>query len=178
MVDWTVEKIAALSTEDLKSLRANAAAKSNQQLIDLCDAELLVRVPRRTRAQVNRGPNESRRGQYVCGYHFVCPSETGLTFNADHTVWTGTWVVDKENAEMSSRYGAYVALHTSKSEPSYLQGALKDWRQAKRNAEYADGRPVRIPLGIDLLFDPAGQPYEWSGDGSGEKGYVWKEIPK
>jgi hypothetical protein len=79
---------------------------------------------------------------------------------------------------MSSRYGAYVALHTSKSEPSYLQGALKDWRQAKRNAEYADGRPVRIPLGIDLLFDPAGQPYEWSGDGSGEKGYVWKEIPK
>ncbi len=79
---------------------------------------------------------------------------------------------------MSSKYGAYVALHTSKSESSYLQGALKDWRQAKRNTEYADGRPVRIPFGIDLLFEPTGQPYQWGGDGTGEKGYVWAEIPK
>lgn len=121
---------------------------------------------------------ESRRGQYVCGYHFVCPAERGVTFDGDRTIWTGTWVVDKRNAEKSTKYGAYVALHVAKSESSYLQGALKGWREAKRDREYADGRPVRIPLGIDMLLDRTDRPYEWKGDGSGEKGYLWTKIPK
>ena len=34
----------------------------------------------------------------VIGFHFVCPGEKGVTPNGDGTVWTGTWVVDREAA--------------------------------------------------------------------------------
>jgi hypothetical protein len=178
MIDWTTERIAALSKEALKNLRANAQAKGNEQVVHLCDTELSARTLRRKGARPHRTADESRRGQYVCGYHFVCPSEEGVTRNSDQTVWTGTWVVEKRKAEESSRYGAYVALHTSKNEPSYLQGNLKDSRVAKLNSEYADGRAVKIPMGVDLLFERSDEPYDWCGDGSGEKGYLWKNVPK
>jgi hypothetical protein len=45
---------------------------------------------------------KSRRGgmpkRVVIGFHFVCPGEKGVTPNGDGTVWTGTWVVDREAA--------------------------------------------------------------------------------
>ena len=118
----------------------------------------------------------SRRGQFVSGYHFVCPREKGVTPNGDGTIWTGTWVVEKGNAEKSAKYGAYVALHTARAEMSYLQGNVKDWRRAKRDDQYADGRRVKIEFGVDFLLEPTNQPHQWNGEGSGEKGYVWKNI--
>jgi len=109
----------------------------------------------------------------VVGFHFVCPDERGVTRNPDGTIWTGTWVVDSNHAERGSKNGAYVALHTSKSQRSYLQGTIKDWRKAPRDPEYADGRRVKIESGIDFLFEPTSEAYEWQGDGAGEKGYAW-----
>jgi hypothetical protein len=84
-----------------------------------------------------------------------------------------SWVVDRKHAEIGSKLGAYVALHTKKSESSYLQGIIKDWRTTHRQSEYAEGRRVQIELGVDFLLQPTVDPYQWCGDGAGEKGYAW-----
>jgi hypothetical protein len=118
------------------------------------------------------------RSSPVVGFHFVCPQETGVTHNSDSTVWTGTWVVDARHAERGARIGAYVALHTTKSEPSYLQGTIKDWRRSPRERQYADGQPAKTPFGIDFLLELTASPYDWQGDGSGEKGYAYAEPSK
>jgi hypothetical protein len=119
---------------------------------------------------------QARSNQVVVGFHFVCDRGKGLESNSDGTIWTGTWVVDSAHAERAARIQAYVALHSSKAEPSYLQGIVKDWRTSPRAREYAEGRPVRIESGIDFLLELTDQPYDWSGDGSGEKGYVWTVL--
>ena len=140
----------------------------------LCDAELSRRAP--SREKTPRTPKvivESRHAQVVIGFHFVCPQEKGVTRNSDGTVWTGTWVVDKIHAERAAKIGAYVAPHTAKSELSYLQGVVKDWRKMEREQEYADGKPVKIEFGVDFLLEITNEPHPWNGDGSGEKGYVW-----
>ena len=96
-----------------------------------------------------------------------------MTRNKDGTAWTGTWVVDTRHAEIGSKIGSYVALHRAKSERSYLQGTVKDWRKAHRDREYAEGQRVKIETGVDFLLELTVEPYAWDGDGTGEKGYVW-----
>jgi len=178
MIEWSPQRIAALSTEDLKNLRANALRKAGKSIIELCDAEIERRTPARAKVTNVLRSGLSRTDQYVGGYHFVCPAEKGVIRNGDGTFWTGTWVVEKLNAEMSTKHGAYIALHVTKSDQSYLQGNLKDWRQAERDREYAEGQLVKIPMGVDFLVEPTDQPYQWIGDGAGEKGYAWKDVPK
>jgi hypothetical protein len=173
MVDWTRERIAELSLEGVKNLRRNANRRGETAIIERCDSELAARAPVRYKSPRITGSRESHRGQVVIGYHFVCPREKGVTKNPDGTIWTGTWVVDKKWAERSSKIGAYVALHAARSEPSYLQGIVKDWRSAKRDPEYTEDRPVKIEYGVVFLLEPTNEPYQWKGDGSGEKGYVW-----
>ena len=178
MVDWTAERIAALPTDAVKALRQNASRLGEMSVLTLCDAELSRRTPTREKpARVTNVTAEPRDGQVVVGFHFVCPQGKGVTTNSDGTVWTGTWVVDKIHAERAARIGAYVALHTAKSELSYLQGVVKDWRKMEREQEYADGRPVKIEFGVDFLLEITNEPYGWKVDGSGEKGYVWN-TPK
>jgi hypothetical protein len=171
MTDWTAEKIAQLSTDQIKSLLNNAMKSDAKAIIEGCENELKKRKPQRS-SQIPRKP-VSRDGDDVIGFHFVCPAEKGITRNADGTIWTGTWVVDKKHAARAVEVRAYVALHASKSEPSYLQGIVKDWRRTGRQREYADGRPVQIEEGIDFLLEPTEQPHIWHGDGTGEKGYLW-----
>jgi hypothetical protein len=178
MVDWTVEKIAELPTDRLKVLRDNARRLGEDLVLTLCDAELSRRAPsHEKRSRITKVDAESRCGQVVVGFHFVCPQEKGVTRNSDGTVWTGTWVVDKVHAKRAARIGAYVALHTTKSELSYLQGVVRDWRKMAREQEYAEDRPVKIEFGVDFLLETTDEPYGWKGDGSGEKGYVWN-TPK
>ena len=43
---WTKEKIAGLSLADLKSLSDNAKARSNSEVVSLCDAEIEDRKPK------------------------------------------------------------------------------------------------------------------------------------
>ena len=77
------------------------------------------------------------------------------------TAPTGSWVVDEDHAARGMKMGSYVALHQTKSEPSYRQGIIKDWRKDKDN-----GR-------IWFLLEPTQEPYLWVGSGAGEKGYYW-----
>jgi hypothetical protein len=174
MTDWTAERIGGLPTEGVKSLRDNAIQRGASHVVELCNAELTKRSAANKKS-TRVDPQESKHGKTVLGFHFVCPREKGVTTNTDGTFWTGTWVVDKNHAEQGLKHGAYVALHAAKSDPSYLQGIIRGWRRTKREHEYAEGRPVKIEYGVDFLLEPTNESYRWSGDGSGEKGYVWNK---
>jgi hypothetical protein len=176
VIQWSAETVAELELDGLKRLRVNALKKGHEQLIALCDAEPAKRKP--PKSPKMKTASLPRPDQYIFGYHFVCPGERGVLHNADGTLWTGTWVVDKSHLEKSMKYGAYVALHVTRSDPSYIQGNLKDWRPAKRDYEYADGKPVKNIMGIDFLLEPTTLPHQWIGDATGEKGYRWDKVPK
>jgi hypothetical protein len=45
-LNWTAEKISELSLIDLKNLTQNASAKGNQEVVTLCEAELISRKPK------------------------------------------------------------------------------------------------------------------------------------
>lgn len=171
-MEWTADRIAGLTLDQVKSIRKNAAKRGAQGTVDLCDVDLARRNRRATkRAEIKHTHVEGM----VRGFHFVCPTEKGLTRNRDGTVWTGTWVVDKNHAERAARIGAYVALHAAKSELSYLQGVVRDWRHKEHEPAYADGQLVKTKFGIDFLIEPTHEPLQWHGDGSGEKGYFYGE---
>lgn len=117
MVDWST-RIAGMSRDQVKALRDNAVRLGNTEVLELCNAAL----SRGSATQPRVGSaGRSGRSATVAGFHFVCPQETGVIPNPDGTVWTGTWVVDSRHAERGARIGAYVALHTAKSEPGHLQ---------------------------------------------------------
>lgn len=175
-MDWTPEKLSALGTDGLKSLRDNAAKKGVSDLVDLCDVELERRKPKKAPG-VGAGSRTHSSNDVVIGFHFVCAKEQGVTRNPDGLIWTGTWVVALTHAERAAKIGSYVALHESKAEPSYLQGTIKGFRQSERERSYAEGQEVQTEYGIDFLFEPGDQPREWVGDGSGEKGYAWSSQP-
>lgn len=172
MKQWTPERIADISADSVKNLRANAAKQGATWLVVLCDADLArrapVRVTRRSTQAIKRSQDD-----VVLGFHFVCINEQGVTRNSDGTAWTGTWVVDRTHARRASSIGSYVALHSEKCEPSYLQGVIKDFRRRQRERSYAQGQRAQTEYGIDFLFELTDKPYEWAGDGAGEKGYAW-----
>lgn len=171
-LEWTAEKIAALTTQQIKDLKINAEKKGAAVVLALCDDELTRRKPAPKRST----KLHSRKGHYVSCFHFICPKENEVIRNSGGTIWSGTWVVSEENAETSLRYGGKVALHTSKAEPSYLQGVIKGWRKSPRKNEYADGIKVKTSHGIDFLLEPFNQQLLWVGDATGEKGYDWSET--
>lgn len=173
MNEWTAERIAALAIDKVKSLRDNAKRLGSNGVVELCDLDLTQRAESRRSRRLVSTPTKSKSA-FVIGFHFVCPDEKGVTRNPEGTIWTGTWVVDAKHAQHGSKIDAYVALHSAKSEPSYLQGTIKDWRRATRESECAEGREVKIDSGIDFLFEPTDETYEWRGDGAGEKGYAWE----
>jgi hypothetical protein len=175
MVTWTKEKISEQSNDQLKSLRDNAEKHGRHDIAGLCIEELSQRKPKRVKALKNL-QFEDRAGQYVSEFHFVCPNELGVTHNEDGTIWTGTWVVAEEHAQNAIRFGAQVALHSLKSEKSYLCGVVVDWRKRPRENHYTGDQETQTKEGIDFLLKLSETPLAWVGDGSGEKGYAWKPI--
>jgi hypothetical protein len=175
MVEWTIEKIAALSNKNIDTLRENAVKRGRQDILDLCNEELARRKPIRTR-KVSANTPEDHAGQYVSEFHFVCPNELGITRNQDGTIWTGTWVVAEEHAENAITHGALVSLHSSRAEPSYLQGPIKAWRKSPRQLQYSGEQTTQIKEGIDFLFQLSKLPLPWKGDATGEKGYAWTSL--
>jgi hypothetical protein len=91
-----------------------------------------------------------------------------LTVNQDGTFWSGIWVVARVHAERAPSVGAYLALHETKAEPSYRQGLVGGWRRATR----AVGK---MEEGMEFLVRPTDRPYDWAGEGKGEKGYKWSD---
>jgi hypothetical protein len=56
-VEWTSERIAALTTPDVRQLRVNAERLSNPEIVERCDAVLKER--RRTGARKPRAQKEA-----------------------------------------------------------------------------------------------------------------------
>jgi hypothetical protein len=178
MVEWSAEKIALLKTiEEVKSLRDNAEKRGNTEIVDLCKVELDRRKPVRPKGLARVRDQESRAGQYVSEFHFVCPNESEVKRDPDGSIRTGTWVVAAANAETAVKYGSLVALHITKAEPSYLQGRVKAWAKQAREPRNADDELVKTEFGIEFLLEPTHTPLPWKGDSSGEKGYAWAQTP-
>ena len=176
MANWDSEKISALSDDELSSLAANAVRLKNQTIIDLSKAETEKRDANRAPRRISRTLT-TKKGKYVSEFHFVCPRELGTTRNSDGTFWSGTWVVAEDNARGAAKHASIVALHVSKSEHSYLQGMVLDWRKSPRDPHYNGELETKIDEGIDFLLRPTDRPVKWFGDGSGEKGYRWEFVP-
>ena len=111
-----------------------------------------------------------RGGSVVIGFHFVCGNEKGVTRNSDGTAWMRTWAVAERHAEWALKISSYVALHSSRSQLSYLQGVITGFRLAKRVG-------AKTENGIDFLVKLTDEPLTWVGDGPGEKGYAWGRAP-
>lgn len=177
MIDWTPERIALLeSIEKVKSLRDNAARRGSSEVVERCDAEILRRNPPRIKSPRSNAQAETRVGQYVAEFHFVCPNELGVTRQQDGRFRSGTWVVSEDNAETGLKHGSVVALHASKAESSYLQGTIKGWQKRSRESRYAEDQVVKTEFGIEFLLEPMNTPLSWAGEGAGEKGYAWAPI--
>src|SRR5438477_12328576 len=145
MVAWTKEEIARRSNSEIESLRENAAKRGRQDIVELCCQELARRKPTR---KVVKEVSDDKSGQFVSEFHFVCPNELGIMRNKDGTIWTGTWVVAEEHAENAVKYGGLVSLHSSKAEPSYLQGTIMEWRRSPRQSRYSGEQLTQIREGI------------------------------
>ena len=169
MVEWNAEKVSALTTDQIKTLKENAAGKS-ELLEALCDEELAKRKPKKIKLLKSHDHGET----VPLGFHFKCVKGQGLV-NDERGVWTGVWVVAKDLAEKAAQAGSYVALHERKAEPSYLQGKILDCRVKPRERRYAEDQEVKTPWGMEFLIEPTDQPYGWVGDSAGERGYAWPE---
>src|SRR5579872_3954123 len=134
MAAWSTERISKLSNEELASLRENAERLGHAEISRLCFEEQIHRKPVRVKDASGVIDHD---GQYVAEFHFVCPGELGVIRNQDGTIWTGTWVVAEDHAANAITHGAVVSLHSSRAEPSYLQGEILAWRKSPRQPRYS-----------------------------------------
>src|SRR5215204_4513782 len=168
-LSWTTEKLKALDLKQLQSLRGNAVRLGAGDLIQLCDDELQTRrVPKASR--VGRTQPEHSETDVVTGYHFVCGRGLGVIEIEGGRFWSGSWVVADDNVRNSIKYGAYLALHEKKSDFSYRQGRIIDYRRSPRDMVSKTGD------GIEFLVQGTREPYNWVGAGAGEKGYQWTQL--
>ena len=96
----------------------------------------------------------------VLGLHFVCHDDRNVVDHGDGTFDTGFWYVSRRHAATAE----YIALHDSRAERSYRQGAVVDWW----TVPYA-GKPRIV---FRVRADEVAR--DWSGGGTGEKGYRWQ----
>lgn len=97
-------------------------------------------------------PEDDARASGV-GIHLLCRDDLGVTELEDGTFETRAWRVDEKWLHSA----AYVALHQRKSEPSYRQGRLIEFRvDAERSDRYL------------LVVEPEGASVQWPGSQRGQ----------
>jgi hypothetical protein len=174
---WTLEKLASKSRQEVEATRKNAARLGAIDLMNMCDADLKLRAPKQ-KTSVNRPQSEHSRTDVVTGYHFVCARDRGVNPAEPGHFWSGSWVVAEANVRNSLKHDAYLALHESKSDPSYRQGRILNYRRSLRDMLPTDapGAESRREEGIEFLVHETNEPYTWVGGGAGEKGYRWTKL--
>jgi len=154
MIDWSDERLLALTPQQLEAVRRNAVAKN-----ELALAERIGRI------QDLRKPERSGgAASPVIGFHFKCKDDYEVTQMPDGTFWSGVWAVDDGLCDPAIKLGGYVALHLAKRERSYRQGTLVDWKVEPRTKG-------KTPMGVSFLVVPFDEQLPWFGNGSGERGY-------
>ena len=175
--NYTPEKLARESRENVETIRKNAARLGAIDLVNMCDRDLEARpLPKNKRSDIAH-PKLSDT-DVVIGYHFVCARDRGVAQIDKDQFWSGSWVVSEANVRESLKYGAYLALHESRSEMSYRQGQILDYRRSPRDMLDGDktGERTKIEEGIEFRVQETSEPYVWVGEGTGEKGYRWAKI--
>jgi hypothetical protein len=172
---YTPEKLALESRKALETIRNNAVRLGANDLIELCDSELNARVPQKDK-RAPRTQALHSEADVVTGYHFVCQRDRGVTAVGNDRFWSGSWVVAEVNVRASIKYGAYLALHETKSDLSYRQGQIIDYRRSPRDMLSPADEGGKTEEGIEFLVQETSEPYAWVGAGAGEKGYRWTKI--
>lgn len=156
--EWTTDALLALEPKRLDVLRRNAGTRGDAALIERCEQIQASRKPKKTTKSPRTKANP------VIGFHYVCEPDHGVVRLAGGRFWSGVWVVDEAHCDAAIKAQGYLALHSSKSEPSHRQGTIVDWK--------TEGRPIgKTEVGVTFLVEPFEEPMPWFGTGSGEKGY-------
>ena len=155
--NWSLEKLSALSPPKLEILRQNALRLGEVELARQCEE---LQQSRKVRANGLPSRNETP----VVGFHFVCQNDYEVKFLPDGSFWSGVWAVDQEHCDPAIAMNGYVALHESKSQPSYRQGLIVNWKLEPRTKGAKQ-------LGVSFHLTPLTDALDWFGSGSGEKGY-------
>jgi hypothetical protein len=172
---WTPEKLAAKDRKAVEAIRKNAARLGANDLIEMCDNDLKARAPHKEKRAFSTQARHSE-GDVVTGYHFVCQRDRGVTPAGENRFWSGSWVVAEINVRASIQFGAYLALHETKSNVSYRQGQILDYRRSPRDMLSQTEEVGKTEEGIEFLVQETSEPYAWVGAGAGEKGYRWSRI--
>jgi hypothetical protein len=174
--NYTPEKLALESRENVETIRKNAVRLGAIDLVEMCNRDLESRKPAKRKRTADQHPKRSDT-DVVIGYHFVCERDRGVTQVGNGSFWSGSWVVNEGNVEASLSYGAYLALHESKSDLSYRQGQILNFRRSPRDmlANKKSDPEVKIEEGIEFLVRETNEPYG-VGTATGEKGYRWVKI--
>ncbi|HEV7414646.1 MAG TPA: hypothetical protein VGN98_00705 [Tianweitania sediminis] len=167
---FTPETLKTFDKKKVETIRDNAVRLGADDLVAMCEEDLAARAPvARARSssssstrRVSAGGSASRTGDVVGGYHFVCEKDHGVIDLGDGRFWSGTWTVSDADVDKSLDAGAYLALHETKSQPSYRQGKIVGYRKAPGDDE-----------GVEFLVESQPKARAWVGAGSGDKGYKW-----
>jgi hypothetical protein len=175
--NYTAEKLARESRQNVETIRKNALRLGVADLVAMCERDLELRAPPKKKANDEKQPKLSET-DVVMGYHFVCARDRGVSQASDGRFWSGSWVVAEINVKNSLKYGAYLALHEAKSELSYRQGQIIDYRRSPRDMFVSSepGAETKVEEGIEFLVKETDESYAWVGTGAGEKGYRWTKI--
>lgn len=92
--------------------------------------------------------------------HFVCRTSQHVVELAGGEFDTGFWKVASKNADTVE----FIALHGSKTQLSYRQGAV-----VRKRLDDHNGSPRFV-----FTVRPTSENVEWEGMGTGEKGYFWE----
>jgi hypothetical protein len=71
------------------------------------------------------------------------PKKQGLPETLMAQYGRGPGLLTKFAPSVLPKRGARVALHIAKSQPSYMQGIVKDWRRAERQRAYAEDQETK-----------------------------------
>jgi hypothetical protein len=175
--NYTREKLSLESRQNVDTIRKNASRLGASDLVEMCDRDLESRAPTKSKRS-QEAHSKVSSADIVTGYHFVCERDRGVTQLGDGCFWTGSWVVAEDNVRNSLKYGAYVALHEAKSEVSYRQGQILNYRRSPRDMLGVNKSDLEVKTeeGIEFLVREANEPYAWVGTSTGEKGYRWAKI--
>ncbi|MBB3773253.1 hypothetical protein FHS55_003886 [Angulomicrobium tetraedrale] len=170
--DWSIDRLRAMETPQLKQLLANAEKRGASDLAAQCEEVLAERGP------TSRGATPSGRASSggataarrvtrsgVSAFHFVCENDRGVSMDGERFFWTGFWIVPEDEVIRAVKSGARLALHKSRTEPSYRQGKILDYRISPEDA----GKKRNV--GIEFLVAADDAALAWSGEGADEKGY-------
>ena len=181
---FTPEALAALDKKKVEIIRENAVRLRADDLIAMCDLDLAERkpaigasrststststsrTPARSTARISGAGSPSRTNMVVSGFHFVGEKDYGVIDLGDGRFWTGSWTVPEANVDQSLTAGAYLALHVSKTQPSYRQGKIVGYRKASGDGDDA----------VEFLVDAAPKSRAWVGASSGDAGLKWAKM--